>query len=65
MKISNRFLNSTVTIQSRSDVTTTGADDYGSYSYTWSTATPYISSLPCNIQWLSGAERVYLDKETY
>ena len=68
MKISSKFLNSTVAIQSRSDITkssTSGIDDYGSYSYSWSTGTPYISSLPCNIQWLSGAERVYLDKENY
>ena len=62
MKISQRFFNSTVKIESTSDVTTTGADVYGSFTKTWAT---YIASLPCYIRWLSGNERTYMDKETY
>jgi head-tail adaptor len=62
MRISNRFLTSTVKIESCSDTTSTGVDSYGTYSKTWST---YIASLPCYIRWLSGHERLYLDKSTY
>jgi head-tail adaptor len=68
LKISSHFFNSTVVIQNKANITktsTSGIDDYGSYTYTWSTATPYIASLPCCIQWLSGSERTYIDKETY
>jgi len=64
MKISRRFFNTTVKIQSQANVTSTGGDDYGTFSLTWSDVTG-LTSLKGYMRWLSGNERLYLDKDTY
>ena len=64
MKISKRFFNTTVKIQSKATVTSTGVDASGTFTLVWTDVTG-LKTLKGYLRWLIGIERVYLDKETY
>lgn len=64
MKISKKFFNTTVKIQSKATVTSTGVDTHGTFTLVWTDVTG-LTALKGYMRWLTGTERMYLDKDTY